>query len=114
MKEIIFVTGNQLKFESAQTVLRSYGIEPIQKTIDLPEIQALTTEEIAGHSAKEASNIFKANVVTSDVGYFIKALNGFPGPFLKQINSWFSAQDFLNLMKDKDNREVEIVETLAY
>jgi XTP/dITP diphosphohydrolase len=52
--------------------------------------------------------------VVTDVGFYIEALNGFPGPLIKLINEWFSAEDFLNLMRGKNNRRIVIRECLVY
>lgn len=49
-----------------------------------------------------------------DVGYYIEALNGFPGPFIKFVNDWFSAEDYLNLLQGRTNRRVIIRDCLAY
>jgi inosine/xanthosine triphosphate pyrophosphatase family protein len=52
--------------------------------------------------------------VVTDAGYYISALNGFPGPFIKYINNWLSAEDILNLMESKSDRSVIIRTCLAY
>lgn len=49
-----------------------------------------------------------------DAGYYIEALNGFPGPFIKFVNEWFCADDYLNLLQGKSNRRVIIQDCLAY
>jgi len=41
-------------------------------------------------------------------------LNGFPGPFIKFVNQWFSAEDYVNLMQGKTNRTIIIQDCLAY
>ena len=50
----------------------------------------------------------------SDAGYYIEALNGFPGPFIKYINQWLTAEDLLRLMEGKENRNAFIKECIAY
>lgn len=52
--------------------------------------------------------------MVTDSGYFIEALNGFPGPFIKFVNNWFSADDYLNLMLGKSNRRIIIRDCLAH
>ena len=114
MKEIIYVTGNQLKFEVAQNAVRGSDCSLIRQEFDVPEIQSDNVEEIARFSAKWASNHLKKPAVVTDAGYYIAALNGFPGPFIKYINKWLSADDILNLMRGKENRDVEVKACLAY
>lgn len=113
-KEIIFATSNKYKFQVAQKSLKGSVFKLIQKKIKTPEIQSESVEEIAAFSARWAADILKKPVVVSDGGCYIKALNGFPGPFIKYINKWLSANDLLNLMKDKKNRIVFWRDCLAY
>lgn len=112
--KIIFATGNKLKFEIASNILKEYGVELVQQKIETPEIQAETGKAIAEFSANFASQQLKVSVVKTDVSYHILALNGFPGPFVKFVNKWLSAQDILNLMNGKKDRRIEIVEFLTF
>jgi len=114
MKSIFFITGNNLKFQIAQKELSDVGAELIQKELNTPEIQSMSIEEIASFSAQWASDLLKEQVIVSDVGYYIEALNGFPGPFIKYINEWLSADDILRLMTGKENRKVIVKDCLAY
>lgn len=106
MKPIFFITGNAYKFQIAQEALASAGIELIQKELETPEIQSTIVEEIASFSAKWVCDLLKEPVIVSDAGYYIEALNGFPGPFIKYINEWLSADDILRLMAGKEDRAV--------
>ena len=114
MKPIFFITGNAHKFQIAQDALAGAGIELIQKELEIPEIQSTSIEEIASFSAKWACDLLKEPVIVSDAGYYIEALNGFPGPFIKYINEWLSAEDILRLMTGKENRVVAVKDCLAY
>ena len=114
MKEIIFVTGNNLKFEVAQKSLKPYEIELIQQKLETPEIQSTDVGEVASYSAKWACEQLKKPVVVTDGGYYIKALNGFPGPFIKFINKWLTSSDILKLMEGKNDRGIEVRDALGY
>jgi len=114
MKKIYFVTNNDYKFRIAVNALNGSGFELMQKNIDTPEIQSDDINEIAAYSAQWAANKLKHPVVLTDAGCFIEALNGFPGPFIKYVNDYLTAQDFLNLMVNKKNRKVIFKECLAY
>lgn len=114
MKTIIFVTGNSYKFQIAQKVLESRGLRVIQKKLATPEIQSTDVVEIASFSAKWAAGKLGKPVVLTDAGYYIEALNGFPGPFIKYINIWLTPQDLLKLMQGKKNRRVVVKTCLAY
>lgn len=111
---IIFVTGNKYKFQIAKQASKSSSFKIIQKKLDIPEIQSESVEEIAAFSTKWASDKLKKPAVVSDGGCYIEALNGFPGPFIKYINKWFSVEDMLRLMDGKKNRRVVWKDCLAY
>lgn len=114
MRTIVFVTGNSYKFQVAQKALENLDIELAQKNLKTPEIQSTEVEEIASFSAQWASNKLKKPVVLTDAGYYIQALNGFPGPFIKYVNYWLTANNFLSLMKGKKDRTVVCKDCLAY
>lgn len=114
MKAIIFVTGNEYKFAVAQKALAGTGIKLIQKNIETPEIQSTDVAEIASFSARWAADKLGRPVALTDAGYYIEALNGFPGPFIKYINQWLTAEDLLKLMAGKTNRKVVVKACLAY
>lgn len=114
MKQIVFVTGNKYKFEIAQKVLGNTDFELIQQKIETPEIQSTDVEEIAFYSAKFAADKLGKPVALTDAGWYINALNGFPGPFIKFINQWLTSEDILRLMEGKTDRTVTIKGCLAY
>uniref|UniRef100_A0A7V3N5E0 Non-canonical purine NTP pyrophosphatase n=1 Tax=candidate division CPR3 bacterium TaxID=2268181 RepID=A0A7V3N5E0_UNCC3 len=114
MKTIYFVTNNHYKFQVAQEVLGKKRIEVIQQRLETPEIQSTDVREIASFSAKWASEKINRPVALTDVGYYIEALNGFPGPFIKYINQWLTSEDLLKLMEGKENRAVVVRACLAY
>lgn len=114
LKEIIFVTGNKYKFQVAEKAMQKHAIKLTQKKLETPEIQAESVEDVAAFSAMWAADVLKKPVVVSDGGCYIDALNGFPGPFIKYINNWLTANDLLNVMKDKANRNVVWKDCLVY
>jgi len=113
-KTIIFVTGNDYKFQAAKIALKDAGIKLVKKRLETPEIQDESVEEVAAFSAAWAANILKKPVIVSDGGCYIEALNGFPGPFVKYINKWLSSEDLLKMMSGKKNRRVVWIGCIAY
>jgi|SRR3989344_3367889 len=114
MKSLIFVTGNQHKFEVARSSLNSIGYEVVQEKLETPEIQSMDVVEIAAYSAKWAADKLGTPAAIMDAGYYIEALNGFPGPFIKFINKWLSSEDILRMMAGKTNRNIAMKFCLAY
>jgi XTP/dITP diphosphohydrolase len=113
--KVNFVTGNKLKFDIAQAFFAplSDNFKLYQLTIDVPEIQADTVQEVAIFSAQEAVRMVGEPCIVSDAGLMIEALNGFPGPFLKYVNTWLGIEGYLNLLAGIDNRRAYFEDTLA-
>lgn len=114
MQTLVYVTGNSYKFEVAKKSLAAAGIKVTQKKLDTPEIQSTDVSEVAAYSASWAAKKLGQPVVVTDTGYYIEALNGFPGPFIKYVNQWLTAEDLIRLMEGKTNRKAEIKICLAY
>lgn len=114
MKTLTYITGNKYKFEVAQKALEAFDIELLQEDIETPEIQSESVEAIASFSARWAARELGKPVALTDAGYYIESLNGFPGPFIKYANHWFTAHDFLRLLDEKENRGVVVRTCLAY
>lgn len=114
MNTILLVSGNKIKIDIAQNTLKNLPIELITQGLETPEIQSTEVEEIALFSASWAAKELNNMVIVTDAGYYIEGLNGFPGPFIKYVNQWFTTQNFLDLMKNTSNRKVVVKETLAF
>ena len=112
---INFITTNTLKFEIAQAFFQKLDgdYELKQYAIDTPEIQDNSVEAIARQSALWAANQTGVPCIKMDVGFYIEALNGFPGPFVKYVNEWLSQDDILRLVKTKNNRNAYFEDALA-
>lgn len=112
--ELKFVTGNANKFKVAKAICIQHDISLEQIVIDLDEIQSEDPEQIINAKVKAAYEAIGEPVVVSDDSWHMPALNGFPGPYMKSINHWFTTQDFLNLMADKSDRTAIIIKLLAH
>lgn len=114
MKNLIYITSNQSKFLAAQNNLQKQGIQLEQKALNIPEIQAATTEEVALDKATKAFKLVNKPLLVSDHGWLISALNGFPGPYMKDINTWLEPENFLALMRNQKNRTVTLRQNVIY
>jgi len=76
----VLVTSNENKWREAQAIL-GHPLERI--ALELPEIQASTTAEVALQKAKAAYEQVGRPVIVEDAGIELAALGGFPGPFIK-------------------------------
>lgn len=114
METLLYVTGNPKKFEDANDLMKSFDIHLEQAVLDIPEIQSDSAEEITLDKAKKAFEIVKKPLFVNDSSWLIPALNGFPGPYMKYINQWFTSQDFISLMSGYDNREIILRDLIVY
>lgn len=110
----MFITGNKQKVWQANDALKQYGIQVEAKALDVVEIQSHDPLKVALAKAKSAYELAGEPVVICDLSWSIPALNGFPGAYMKDINHWFTPEDFLNLMKDKADQSLTLKETIVY
>ena len=114
MKKITYVTGNWSKIMSAKNILEPLGIEVDNVKMETTEIQADTVEEVAMHSAKEASDKLKCAVLKNDTGLYVEALGGFPGPYTHYVDERLGEDGLLKLLEGVDNRNACFIEAFAY
>ena len=106
MLKIFYITGNNYKFKNAKKYAEKFGINLIQKKLEIKEIQSNSIKDIAEDKAKKAFNILKQPLIVSDSGWNIPSLKGFPGPYMHYMNEWLDAKDFLRLIKGKKDRSI--------
>ncbi len=112
---LLYVTSNQNKIVTANKLLKPFGISV--EGIKVDGIIEPQTDDILKISTLKAQQAFKKvqkPLIVSDGSWIIPGLNGFPGPYMAFVNKWFTSQDFLNLMKDKKNREIVLRECVTY
>ena len=113
-KQITYVTGNWAKLKAAQIILEPLGFEIDNIKMETTEIQADTVEEVAMHSAKEASDKLKCSVLKNDSGIFVEALGGFPGPYTHYVEDTLGEDKLLKLLEGEENRKACFIEAFAY
>lgn len=114
MRKIVFVTGNAGKFREVKAMLEARGIEAIQNTDGYPELQEDDLEPIASYGAKWAAEKLKMPVMVDDSGIFIKALNGFPGPYSAFVEDNLGNSRVLKLMKGETDRRAVFKSVIGY
>lgn len=114
MSQFIFATSNDRKELIARAVCEKAGIDFERKSVDLVEIQSDKAEEIALDKVRQVFQEFNQAVVVTDDSWIIPGLNGFPGPYMKNISQWFTPQDFINLTQGLEDRRVAMRQVIAY
>lgn len=88
---------------------------PLQiASLELEEIQSLDSEKIARYKVEAAYAKLKKPVFVEDVGFFIEAWNGFPGPFAKYLHRSVGNEGILRMLQAEKNRGVIARSVIAY
>ncbi len=105
------VTGNPNKWREAERIL-GRALERVE--LDLPEIQAATTREVAIEKARAAFARLARPVLVEDAGLELAALGGFPGPFIKYWERLGGLTSICRAVDAGGDREVCAVCVLAF
>ena len=111
--DICVVTGNAGKWRILHDTTGDL-LRLVQVPLETPEIQTLDVAEVARFSALWAARELGKPVLKTDVGYYLPALNGFPGPFVKWINQTLTPENILAMLGAEGERRILIREVLAY
>ena len=102
---IYFITYNHQKFASLQKLLHPIGINLQQLDYDFDEGRGLDIQTIAKSKLAQAKKAFpNKRLIVDDRGFFIPALKGFPGPFVKLLLDSFSYPGIIKLMQGETDR----------
>lgn len=102
---IYFVTSNSMKFSSLKSQLAVIGVDLRQLEYDFDEGRELDIREVARMKLLQAKERFPGKkLIVDDRGFFIPALKGFPGPFVKLLLDSFSYKGLIKLMKGEQDR----------
>jgi XTP/dITP diphosphohydrolase len=114
MIQVLFATGNSSKFDIAKNICEKLHIELVQAVVDIDEIQGEDPEKIISRKAHDTYKALQKPAIVSDDSWSIPGLRGFPGPYMKSVNHWFTAEDFIHLTKDLADRRVILQRYLTY
>ena len=112
---IHFTTSNQRKFTSLQKLLQPLGIDLHQLDYDFNEGRGLDIQTIAKSKLSQAKKSFpNKRLIVDDRGFFIPALKGFPGPFVKLLLDSFSYPGIIKLIQGETDRRAIFSFTVGY
>ncbi|MEM2990196.1 MAG: XTP/dITP diphosphatase [Halobacteria archaeon] len=113
-KKLLFITSNLGKVEEARKFLSKLNVEIAQLNLKYPEIQSNSLMEIARYGAEYCYSKLKKPLFVEDSGLFIKALNGFPGPYSSYVFKTIGNIGLLRLMQGVEKREAYFKSVVAY
>jgi len=111
---VYFATGNKGKYIEAAGIAAEFGVMLKQVNRHKVEIQSDDLTEIATFAANEASEATQRPVVAEDSGFFVHALNGFPGPYSSYVHRTIGSQGILSLMRSMRNRGAHFQAVVAF
>ena len=107
------VSTNKNKVAMISKSLARYGITLKHIDFSLPELQSHNFEEVATEKAKAAFEKAGKPCIVHDSGFFVTALNGFPGVLTHPVLDTIGIEGILKLTEGKP-RECGFVHCLAY
>jgi XTP/dITP diphosphohydrolase len=113
-RSVYFATGNKNKYLEATRIASSFSIDLKFLDFEKQEIQSRNVAEIASHAAMHAAQSTGKSVVAEDAGFFVHALDGFPGPYSSYVFDTLGMNGILRLTRDARNREASFQATVAY
>lgn len=113
MDKLYFVTGNKNKVKEVQVVF-DHPIEIVD--LDLDEIQSLDINEVVKKKAEAAYLQVKKPLIVEDVGMYVKAWNGFPGPLVKFLHKagGDSFDLLLRMLENETDKTVCVMAVIGY
>ena len=95
-----------------KTGLQDFAFEQLAK--ETVEIQAENNEQVAIFSSQWAANKYNLPIIKEDVGFYIEALGGFPGPYLNQVEKQIESEGYLKLLDGIQNRKAHWQYSIAF
>jgi inosine triphosphate pyrophosphatase len=111
--QIHYATANKDKFHEASLILESASIELINSPLKLPEIQG-THQEVAISKVIQAYQKLEKPVIVDDVAFHCSALNGLPGPYIKQFLELLGSKGMWEMISHYNNHSCRAVCIIAY
>ncbi|MDD4251226.1 MAG: non-canonical purine NTP pyrophosphatase [Candidatus ainarchaeum sp.] len=112
--KISIVTSNEERYNFVKQTLIKYKINLEKKPLHLNEIQADTLEEVAINKAITAAKQLNGPCICEDTELTIKALNNFPGPYLKFVQEKLISEKIITLLKNETMRDATFRSLLVY
>ena len=107
MAEIVFVTHNKGKIESAKRILKDVDLKIFE--YDLEEPRSDDISYISRYKVIEAYKLVKRPCISLDCGFWIDALNGFPRAFVNFALDTIGIEGILKLMEGKIDRSCRYI-----
>ena len=112
MDEVIFVTHNKGKINSANKQMKNINFKIFEYELEEPRSDDI--KYISKYKVEEAYKIVKKPCISLDAGFWIDSLNGFPRAYVNYSLETLGLEGILKLMEGKENRNCKFTECLSY
>lgn len=113
MKQVYLLTNNPDKIAAANVTFKRYDIEALPLNLDIPEIQAATSQEVARYTAQQAFAQSHKPVIREDHSFFIDELH-IPGPFMTYMDKMVTTEQLLKILDTLSSRNGHFELAAAY
>ena len=113
-KQIIFVTGNEMKVRHANEAIVGTDFELVAQKLDIIEPRAEDPKDVVVEKALQAIKLINKPLIVEDSGIFIDYLNGFPKTFVHFAEETIGVKNIVKIMEGVENRKAEFRQSLAY
>jgi XTP/dITP diphosphohydrolase len=111
---IVLVTQNKHKLTELKPLFDEFKVPFDTTDLEKLEIRSQNVEEIALTAAKHAHAILNRPVVVDDTGFFVSALNDFPGSYAAYVLQTIGFQGILRLIEGTKDRSARFVTAVAF
>lgn len=112
MEEVIFVTHNKGKIESAKKHLKGVNFKTYEYELEEPRSDDI--KYISKYKVEESYKLVHKPCISLDCGFWIDELEGFPRAFVNFALDTIGIKGILKLMEGKQNRKCRFTECLSY
>ena len=109
--KIEYITGNPGKFRQASLILSGWELEQVD--LDIQEIQG-DRRAVLLHKAREAMARLNRPLVIEDVSMCCNALNGLPGPYIKDFLDHLGEEGLAQLILRHEDHRAQVICAVAY
>jgi len=112
-EKLWFATRNKRKFQEAKAILANRGVKVHHLSKAKTELQSSNLQEIASFAANSLSKNQPGIVAVEDSGLFVRALEGFPGPYTAYVYRTIRPSGVLKLLKGRRERAAFFLASVA-
>src|SRR3990167_8283134 len=101
MSDLYFVTSNESKYLEAKNIGKSFGVNIVQKNIEIAEIKSIDQDQVIQKLARSAYGNIKKPLIVDDTAIYFQEYYNFPGTYTKFLFKTIGLSGIKKLVKDR-------------